>query len=153
MLLFSDHKRWVKIGLSFIVIMVSGIYYNSNRSKGYAGRDSAALSTEVNSPEHGNLCLQQVKIEREGNLFFAVTRKNKYTLLNLPEIVKKNVSGDYAIRGRIVKGNYLIVESIRRKHSRFLKLTVSCITATIICPLFFVFFRLTPTGFSPKNTP
>jgi len=153
LLLFSDNKRWAKIGLAFIIIMVFGIYYNIHRSRGYTGLDSSVLLNEVKSYGNGSLCLQQVKIKQEGKRFLAVTRNMKYTILNLPEIVQKNVSGDYAIRGRIIKGNHLIVETIRRKNARFLKLASSMLTALIICLLFFMFFRITPTGFSPKNTP
>jgi len=153
LLLFSDNKRWAKIGLAFIIIMVFGIYYNIHRSRGYTGLDSSVLLNEVKSYGNGSLCLQQVKIKQEGKRFLAVTRNMKYTILNLPEIVQKNVSGDYAIRGRIIKGNHLIVETIRRKNARFLELASSMLTALIICLLFFMFFRITPTGFSPKNTP
>ena len=151
LLLFSDNKRWAKIGLAFIIIMVSGIYYNIHRSRGYTGLDSSVLLNEVKSYGNGSLCLQQVKIKQEGERFFAITHTMNYSLLNLPETVQKNYAGDYAIRGKIKSENHLIVETIRRKNARFLKLASSMLTALIICLLFFMFFRMTPKGISPKR--
>ena len=150
LLLFSDYLRWVKFGLAFMIVVAYGIYYNMNRSGEFAGLNSYGLYLEEKS--NGNICLQIVKIIRKDGQLLAVTRNREFNLLNLPESVQNNFLGDYAIRGKIVKENYLIIESIRGKHSRFLKLAVSSITATIICILFFVFFRLSSKGFLPKPT-
>ena len=147
--LFSDNKRWAKLGLAFMIVVTSGIYYNMNRSGEYAGLKSYGLYLEEKSGK--SICLQNVKISRNDEQFLTITRHKAMKLLNLPESVQEDCTGDYAIKGKITNGNYMVVESIRRKKPRIVKLTCSVATALIICPLFFLFFRISSKGFFPRQ--
>ena len=148
--MFSDRKRWAKLGIALMVLVASGIYHNINRFDGGAGPSYYDLHFWKKS--NRTICLQNVKISHNEEQFLAVTRHTTLKLLNLPESVQEDCTGDYAIQGTMIPENSLIVERIRRKHSRFLKLAYSAVTAISIGFLFLLIFRFSPKGFYPRKS-
>lgn len=147
--MFSDRQRRVKLGIALTVLVASGIFHNINWVDGGTGSSSYDLRLMLKSRR--TICLQNVKISCNGEQFLAVTRDTTLKLLNLPKSVQKDCTGDYAIQGTMIQGNALNIERIRRKHSKFLKVVYSIITAIYIGFLFLRIFRISSKGFYPKK--
>ena len=148
--MFSDSHRWIKFGSVLTVLIVSGIYHNINLADIEACPENYH-SVLVDSPD-GSVCLSNVKIEIRDGRHLAVTRHNTVILLNLPEVIQQQYSGDFAIKGTLTHDNHLMVEKIRKKHSQILKIIASSITALIVCSLFFLSFRISRKGFIPRTS-
>ena len=147
--MLSDYYRFFKIGLAMAAVILFGSYYNMNRPEAFSDLGYYYMGIDKNS--HRFVCFSNVKIDREEGQFLAVTRNGKIPLLDLPQYVQLDYTGDFAIKGSFSDKNQFLVERVRRKYSRLLKITSSIITALIVCPLIFVFFRVSKKGFLPKN--
>ena len=147
--MLTNRLRRFKIGISLVALIAGGIFHNGNEAGDPFRFDSY---DQVSGSEFERvICLSNVGLQREEGKLFAVRPKRHILLLNLPESVHSDWSGNFAIKGRLIVPNRLVVEKIRRKHPRILKLTCSVVTALVACSLFFIFFRIMHRGITSKT--
>ena len=132
-----------------VFLVASGLFYQAVKSTDPA--DALIRCAGAETAFSGSICLPSVKIEREMDLFLAVTPRVRIGLSDLPEQVQQNIFGDFSIKGRISQRNRLTVDKIRRKGSRTVKLACSAVTALIGISMFFFFFDPKPGGFAPRE--
>ena len=146
---FSDHLRWAKICVPLIIIILSGFHYYNDLYRIINSREYI----EKMFDQEGDfiLCIRHVTIRRNNEIYFLKKYGRMIELRNLPVSVKQDLKRKYDISGMIVNGNILKVEAIKGKYPRIIKIGISGLTATIICFLFFIFFRFTKDGFVPRR--
>ena len=143
--MLSDTNKFLKIALSLLILMICGIYYGKNSNQAASNINSFGLSGYTTSKDR--VCISNGKIYRDKQTFWIVWRHNKIVVINPPEFLEKNLNEELIISGVLTKENRLYIENVHKQNPRYLKLACSGITAIIICPLFFMFFKITKKGF------
>ncbi len=121
--LFSDGRKWLKVSLSLIILVLMGTYYRHHIGNVVQSREY--LRNLFKKGEDFNLCRSGVTIRHLDGIFYFVHQVDDIHLIielkKLPNFGKNNLEKIYEIKGKIVYETTIDIKEINTGSSNIIR--------------------------------